>query len=59
MTDNGWTYGGFLATCLGHTSKTVDTLEPIYIIVTGESQGLTDTIMLCEYNPKENTANII
>ena len=59
MTENGWTKGGFLATVLGHNSKTVDTLEPIYIVVTGESQGLTDSIMLCEYNPKDNTANII
>lgn len=59
MTENGWSYGGFLATVLGHDHKTVDKLEPIYIVVTGESQGLTDSIMLCQYNPKKNTADII
>lgn len=59
MTENGWTYGGFLATIMGHNSKTVDKLEPIYVVVTGESQGLTDSIMLCKYDPKANHAYII
>ena len=59
MTENGWTYGGFLATIMGHNSKTVDRLEPIYVVVTGESQGLTDSIMLCKYDPKANNAYII
>lgn len=59
MNENGWTYGGFLATILGHNSKTVDNLEPIYVVVTGESQNLTDSIMVCAYNPKVNKASII
>lgn len=59
MTENGWTYGGFLATIMGHNYKTVDKLEPIYVVVTGESQGLTDSIMLCKYDPKANNAYVI
>ena len=59
MTENGWSYGGFLATIMGHNSKTVDKLEPIYVVITGESQGLTDSIMLCKYDPKSNNAYII
>ena len=59
MNENGWTYGGFLATIMGHNSKTVDKLETIYIVVTGESQNLTDSIMVCAYNPKEQKASIL
>ncbi|MBO5349833.1 MAG: LCP family protein [Clostridia bacterium] len=59
MNENGWTYGGFLATILGHNSKTAEKLETIYIVVTGESQNLTDSIMICAYNPKSNKASIM
>lgn len=59
MFENGWTYGGFLATILGHNSKTVDKLEPIYVVVTGESQNLTDAIMICKFDPKAKKASII
>lgn len=56
---NGWTRGGFLATVMFRTPKKFDNIEPVYIVVTGESQGLTDSIMLCKYEPKENKAYII
>ena len=59
MNENGWTYGGFLATILGHNSKTAESLETVYIVVTGESQALTDSIMVCAYNPKSNQATIM
>lgn len=59
MNENGWTYGGFLATIMGHNSKTVDKLDTIYIVVTGESQNLTDTIMVCAYNPKSNNISML
>ena len=59
MNENGWTYGGFIATILGHNSNTVNELETIYIVVTGESQNLTDSIMVCAYNPKANKASIM
>lgn len=59
MNENGWTYGGLLATILGHNSKTAENLETIYIVVTGESQNLTDSIMICAYNPKSNNASVM
>lgn len=59
MNENGWTYGGFLATILGHNSKTAEKLGTVYIVVTGESQNLTDSIMVCAYNPKSNKATIM
>ena len=59
MNENGWTYGGLLATVLGHNSKTAEGLDTIYIVITGESQNLTDSIMLCAYNPKSNQATIM
>ena len=57
--ENGFTYGGLLATFMGHSHSTVDKMETINMVITGESQGLTDSIMLCQYNPKENKARII
>ncbi|MBQ3407689.1 MAG: LCP family protein [Clostridia bacterium] len=54
MNQNGWTYGGLIATFLGHNSDTVNHLDTVYIVVTGESQNLTDTIMICAFNPKQS-----
>lgn len=59
MNENGWTYGGLIATFLGHNSKTIDKLDTIYVVVTGESQNLTDTIMVCAYNPKQDKVSIM
>ena len=59
MNDNGWTYGGFIATVLGHDSKTKANLDTLYIVVTGESQNLTDSILVCAYNPKSNKASMV
>lgn len=54
MNENGWTYGGLMATFLGHNKDTVNHLETVYVVVTGESQNLTDTIMVCAFNPKQS-----
>lgn len=54
MCENGWTYGGLLATFLGHNKNTVNHLDTVYVVVTGESQNLTDTIMICAFNPKQS-----
>ena len=59
MNENGWTYGGLVATILGHNSKTAEKLGTAYILVTGESQNLTDSIMLCAYNPKTQQASMM
>lgn len=54
MNENGWTYGGLMATFLGHNKDTVNHLDTVYVVVTGESQNLTDTIMVCAFNPKQS-----
>lgn len=59
LCENGFTRGGFIATLLGHNSKTVEKLGTIDILITGESQGLTDTILICSYNPKNQQAKLI
>lgn len=50
---------GVLATIVGHDEKTVEKLPKIYCLVTGQSQNLTDTIMLCSYDPKTQEASIL
>ena len=52
MNENGWTLGGFVATILGHDSKTLANLSRINVLVIGQSQNLTDTILVCSYDPK-------
>jgi LCP family protein required for cell wall assembly len=48
-----------LATIVGHDENTVSNLPKIYCLVTGQSQNLTDTIMLCSYDPKTQEASIL
>ena len=49
---NGWTLGGFVATILGHDANTLANLPRVNILVVGQSQNLTDTILVCSYDPK-------
>lgn len=50
---------GVLATLAGHDEKTLKNLPKIYCLVTGQSQNLTDTIMVCSYDPKTQKAAIL
>jgi LCP family protein required for cell wall assembly len=54
--DNGWTLGGLVATILGHDGNTLANLPRINILVIGQSQNLTDTILVCSYDPKTQDA---
>lgn len=56
---NGWGMRGFLATMLGHDEHTVETLDELFILIVGESGGMTDTIMLCSYDPKTQEASML
>lgn len=56
---NGGGMKGFLATMLGHDEHTVETLDELFILIVGESGGMTDTIMLCSYDPKTQEASIL
>ena len=56
---NGGGMQGVLATIVGHDENTLKQLPKVYCLVTGQSQNLTDTIMVCSYDPKTQEASIL
>lgn len=56
---NGGGLQGVLATIVGHDENTLKNLPKVYCLITGQSQNLTDTIMLCSYDPKTQEASIL
>lgn len=56
---NGGGLKGILATAVGHNSNTVKNLPKIYCVLLGQSENLTDTIMVAEYDPQEQQASIL
>lgn len=60
---NGGGLTGALATILGEDAQTLENLEPIQILVMGESAvddyRLTDTIIVASYNPKTQEASMM
>ncbi len=56
---NGGGLQGVLATIVGHDENTLKNLPKVYCLVTGQSQNLTDTIMLCSYDPRTQEASIL
>lgn len=59
MNQNGWTIGGFVATMLGHDSNTLARLSRTNILLVGQSQNLTDTLLICSYDPKTQEAALL
>ena len=57
--DGEFNMKGVLATIVGHDKNTLKKLPKIYCLVTGQSQNLTDTIMVCSYDPKTQSASIL
>lgn len=61
--NNGGGTTGLLATVLGVNSAELENLEPIRILVMGisgvDDYKLADSIMIAQYNPKEQTASIL
>ena len=57
---NGGSAQGMLATLAGHNPEKLKNLEPLYFVVLGESVAgdsrLTDTIIVCKYDPKTQQA---
>lgn len=56
---NGGGLKGILATAIGHNQETVKTLPKIYCVLLGQSENLTDTIMVAEYDPQKQQASIL
>ncbi len=56
---NGGGLKGILATAIGHDQETVKSLPKIYTVLLGQSEGLTDTIMVAEYDPQKQQASIL
>lgn len=61
--ENGGGLQGLLMTTFGANAKSLDELETIYVLVMGIStdleKELTDTIILCGYNPKTNKSMML
>ena len=55
--EEGWS--GVSKTLLGHNEDTVNKLDKMYCLLLGESQNLTDTIMLASYDPKTQEAALL
>ena len=55
--EEGWT--GVSKELLGHDENTVNNLDKMYCLLLGESQDLTDTIMLASYDPKTQEASLL
>lgn len=60
---NGGGMQGMIATLVGHNPETLKDLDPLYFLVLGESVSgdsrLTDTIIVCKYDPKTQAASMM
>ena len=56
---NGGGLQGFLATAIGHDENTVKNLGKIYCLLLGQSEGLTDTIIVAAYDPEAQQASML
>ncbi len=55
--EEGWS--GVSKELLGHDENTVNNLDKIYCLILGQSQNLTDTIMIASYDPKTQEAALL
>lgn len=52
-------HGNWLAALLGHNENTVESLDKLYILAMGESTGMSDTIIVCSYDPQKQKASML
>lgn len=57
--DLGGDIPAVIAALLGHNKKTVEELDKIYILAMGESTGMSDTMIVCSYDPKTQEASML
>ena len=51
--------GNWMAVLLGHDKETVENLGTLRILIMGESTGMSDTIIVCSYNPKTKNVSML
>lgn len=51
--------GNWLAALFGHDEETLKNLDTLQVLVMGESTGMSDTIIVCSYNPKTQKASML
>lgn len=51
--------GGLIAATLGHDENTKKNLDTLTFLALGKSQNLTDTIIVCSYNPNTQQASML
>lgn len=51
--------GNWLAALFGHDKNTLQKLDKLYILAMGESQGMSDTIIVCSYDPRTQEASML
>lgn len=51
--------GNWLAALFGHNKDTLENLDKLYILAMGESTGMSDTIIVCSYDPKTQEASML
>ncbi len=52
-------HGNWLAAIMGHNRHTLENLDKLYVLVMGESTGMSDTIIVCSYDPKTQEAAML
>ncbi len=51
--------GNWIAALFGHNKNTLENLDKLYVLAVGKSQGMTDTIIICSYDPKTQEASML
>lgn len=51
--------GNWLAALFGHNKHTLENLDRLNILIMGESTGMSDTIIICSYDPKIQDAAML
>lgn len=51
--------GNWMAALFGHNKQTLENLDKLYILAMGESTGMSDTIIVCSYDPKTQEASML
>ena len=51
--------GNWIAVLFGHNKDTLQNLDKLYILAMGESTGMSDTMIVCSYDPKTQQASML